>query len=273
MFPSFHFSCRLLLGVCLIAAGTLAQAQTPASQLISGTIRASLGTPSVTPEKGDLVTAVTATGTTTRVAQGTVVDGEGTYFVQIDRSTAFNGTDLGLRLTKPADGATYLLVDENAKAATFKFFGRFPFPNQSSLDARIGKKSSLPTKPTDPDTPEPTPPPALGVNCQRAGLDVNKDGTCDDADIEAIQAYINSHSPGASAAGAPEDVNGDDRVDPRDVIESLRALQRARIDAMRKAAVPDKPAVTIERPTAPGDDIRKEILKQREEMLKQMQRP
>jgi hypothetical protein len=227
----------------------------PAIQAVEGTIAPSAAAKPVIPSSGDELVVINKV-LNRREAAAFSIDSQGNYILVISKEASFNGTVLQLRLRKGGDVFALVRTADGA-AAEFQFFGSL-FAERIDLDVRIGARISSSAQ-LPPTTSEP--PPARPVNnnpdaveCLAPVFDVNGDTKCDEADIDQIQAYLRDNPPGPDQTpikpSPAEDVNGDGFVNVRDVLEAVRALQRARVEAARKGITVERGK--IERPKAPS---------------------
>ncbi len=186
----------------------------PANMIVVGTITAS---ETVTPSQNDQVTIVEAsTGKSQGV--GTVLDGVGTYAVDLSKDTDFNGTIMSARIKH--EGSTYQLLDGSAPVE-FPFSGGL-FPNRITLGLTIGEKISGST-PAASDVPADT-----GGDTASdteltfdAQFDVNGDSKLNQQDVDAVKNVVAGGQQSSSA-----DVNQDGIINTRDIIDVIRALNQ-----------------------------------------------
>lgn len=213
---------RLVASVSFAAPGIAAAVDLPANLRVDGVIGPSAGAPRVTPAQNDKILIIHgAKGSLEAV--GEVVDGGGTYFVMIGKDTSFNNTPLTIQLQKP-DQSIYQLLDRG-RPASFVFQGGL-FPSRLNLQLSVGPGIGAPAS-GKPAAPQPAPLDAsAGDRCTDPRMDVNGDGVCDQADIEIIKAYIAGQTRTIGTGARREDVNGDNVVNSRDLIDAMRAMQK-----------------------------------------------
>lgn len=264
------------MGLLGVVASATAQAQDlGVVQLVLGTVAASAATagqPAVAAEVGDYVSIVnSATG----ALEGSIpLRSGGAFSSDVQKASTFNSTQCKLLLTK-GTGATYALLGPDGNQQTFIYSGITVFQwlagtslPQTEVAVRVGTLlSGGPPPPSGEGTPA-----VLGKDCLASGFDVNRDGTCDEADIEVIRTFVAAHPlmPKPAQADYPEDVNRDGVVTMRDILDAQMALQRARLNALRRDAVPARPArPVIERPALPASaNPRQEVDALRESLRK-----
>lgn len=258
------------LAACFaVAQQAHGQGGLPTVQAVEGSISPSNTKPAVTPASTDeLIVINNSTGK--RETAAFSIDRTGSFLVVLTKDSSFNSTPLSLRLRKGAD--TYILVDSSNSAVEFLYVGTLLGGGpRLELQLRVGAKVSGSTTTTVTGTgTTPTAPPAKPVNtnpdaveCLSPKFDVNGDGKCDEADIEQIQSYLRTANPdpraGSLAEARPEDVNGDGAVNVRDLLDSIRALQQARVAALRKGMDADRKVTRPVAPERPSADISKDV--------------
>ena len=208
----------LLWGAFASIGGALAQ-DIPSNLQIVGQI--SSGASGITPVIGDEVRVVNVDSSATE-AVGTILATDGTYFVEMSKFTDFNGTQLTLRLR--TGGALFQLVFGSDN--TFSFFGAFPFPVRTTINATIGEQFSGGDGGGGDADGAPIAGPAIGgagapaeAGTPDARFDVNGDGLFNQADIDLIKQAISASNPNPAA-----DVNGDGIINTRDAVTAIRRL-------------------------------------------------
>ncbi len=206
----------LTASLALLLATPFAQAvDTPSSMIITGTISSSSSTPAVAPAKDDIVLVINPADNK-QIGGGSVLDTSGTYAIEMSQTSAFNGTNLTLRLKK--GGTTYALLGSDGTNVIFPYSGGL-FPSRLSLSPTIGGVYSGGTGGGTPTSTE-----ASGYTCTDTGMDVNGDGACDEKDIDAIRQYI----AGVTRVVGKRDVNSDGIVNTRDMIDAIRSIRLSR---------------------------------------------
>ena len=193
-------------GILVLAAGILANGmahsqEMPSALEIVGTVHSR---DNATPPAGSQVIVVDRNSGLS-VATGSVVDGQGSFFVMMMKQASFNGTVLNLQIIQ--SNVVYVL-NEGPKPAEFPYSGNFPFP------ARVNKTVTYET------APPAAAPASRGAANPFLRLDFNRDGVFDEKDI-AIMVDALLTDP----ANLLYDVNGDGVFDSRDVIEARRILR------------------------------------------------
>lgn len=211
---SVALGCGFLWAVHASAAATV-----PATQRVDGTISASQGKTPIVAAQNDKILVLNASKGGLE-AVGSVVDGNGTYFVLVAKDSTFANTPLTLQLQK-SDNSTYQLLAGNGQPATFNFSGGL-FPVRLNLSLAIG--GSVGDVPAAAGAPAPAPTAPTTSQCANPRMDVNGDGTCDQRDIEIIKAYL-AGSTHTVATARKEDVNGDGVVNSRDLIDAIRSVR------------------------------------------------
>jgi hypothetical protein len=250
-------ACALALALAP-AREAAAQTSFPAFQALEGNILSSTATKPIAPASTDEMIVINLkTGRRESVAFS--VSSVGDYILVISKDSSFNGTLLELRLRKGGD-VFALVKTSDGSPAQFAFVGSI-FAERLEFDVRIGARISSSTQlpPSTPPGGEPAPTRPVNTNpeavdCLEAAFDVNSDTKCDEADIDLIQAFLRANPPGPERTpikpSPPEDVNGDGFVNVRDLLDAVRALQRARVDAARKGVRVE--GGEIDRPKAPA---------------------
>lgn len=217
----------LLLWGGFAGIGDVAAQDIPSNLQIVGQI--SVGVTGITLAIGDEVLVVNVGSGDTEGA-GTVLDLNGTYFVDMSKTTDFNGTQLTLRLRTGGD----VFQLDFGSDDTFSYFGAFPFPARTVINPAIGNLISGggggddgagDDGAGDEDGP-PIAGPVTGVGgapaeagTPDARFDVNGDGVFNQADIDLIKTAITSGNPDPAA-----DVNGDGIINTRDAVTAIRRL-------------------------------------------------
>lgn len=249
-FDAAWISRCLLLGFALLPLTGFAQStiETPSNVLITGIITPSTTTPPVSPGTNDLVQAIGVSSGKIE-GQGSVASSEGGFAIEMSKTSAFNGTQLLLRLAR-TDGNIFALTNPDGSQFRFPYNGGF-FPVTASFSLKIGAVVSTPTT-TPPDstgttggtstttsgstggaanttgiantTTLTTTPTGSLPGCSSPSMDVNGDGRCDALDIELIKEYI----AGRTRTIGRRDVNNDGVVNTRDVIDLIRSINQSR---------------------------------------------
>ncbi len=194
----------LIMAISIFAVSPASAQEVPSNLQIVGTITGANG---ISPALNDIVLIVQPTSLGRTEGQGTVIASDGTYFVDMAKTQAFNGTTLTALLRK--GGVTYQLTS-GGTPVSFPYSGTFPFPSRFSLSPTIGARISGGDGGDDGDD---------GSDTVNDDYDVNDDGVFNQADINAIKAELGSSRPSEAA-----DVNGDGLVNTRDVINAIKAL-------------------------------------------------
>jgi hypothetical protein len=167
---------------------------------------------------------------------GEVVDDLGGFFVQLDKTAAFNGTELGLRFKQ---GSVEFALLEGAEPFKFQFAGGFPLTRLRGLSLVIG--DVLAFDPLLDDTPPGggtggTDGSGDGTGDQSGGdtgggdqgttgggdpLDVNSDGSFNQQDIDFVKDVV----AGRAQDNGRADTNNDNIINTRDIIEMIKALR------------------------------------------------
>jgi hypothetical protein len=232
-----HPSCLGLAVLALLAATASARAQadieTPSNLQIVGNIVA--GESEVAPTTNDEVLAVVAAGGRT-IGSGSVLDGEGNFFVELSQSQSFNGTEIALRLR--SSGGTFQLLF--GASDTLTYAGGFPFPQRTTLSdvevgPRIGGGGGDGGGGDD----------ALARGDARfQGIDPSRDVTGDDVvdqqDVDWVVRELRRSTPDRRA-----DINGDGLVSTLDPIVLIREIY----STQRRGSV-----VRVSEPGAPPAD-------------------
>ena len=217
------YALRILAGAALISVATAgipgAHAQEiPSNLQIVGQI--SSGASGITPVINDEVRVINVNTGATEAA-GTILANDGTYFVDMSKSTNFNGTQLTLRLRT---GGNLFQLDFGSDS-TFSYTGSFPFPRRTTINPTIGQQLSSGGGGDDGgDAPVAGPTPGVDGAPAEAGtpdarFDVNGDGLFNQTDINLIKAAITASNPDPAA-----DVNGDGIINTRDAVTAIRRL-------------------------------------------------
>ena len=200
---------------------------------ILGEITSGVDGPTV--RNGSLVLVINES-TRQTVGQGTVVDANGNYFVDMSQNSDFNGTRLTLHLQQ--DNSVFQLLD-GSSPISFQFTGSFPFPTRLILNATVGEfvrslgGSGAVVSGGDSTVRE--------GDIINDDFDVNEDGVFNQADIDLIKDSITSSNPNPRA-----DVNNDGIINTRDGITAIRFWTSVRRQGSR--------AVVVERATVSDDD-------------------
>lgn len=200
----------LILSVIGSGLALASQPTIPSNLQVVGTIA---GSGSVQPAQNDIVQIVRPASTGTIEAEGTVLSNDGTFFVDVSKPQAFNGTALTAVLRK--SNGIYQLND-GASPLAFNYSGTFPFPSRISFALTIGNRIGGS---------------AGGGSGGGSGgdggikndtYDVSGDGVFNQADIDLIRQALSARNPASKA-----DVNKDGLINTRDVIDATKALRQA----------------------------------------------
>lgn len=193
-----------VLAVVLMAAGcgVVAVAQElPSSLQVVGAVKPTNASPAAL-AGAQVVVIDKQTGD--HIGSGAVLDPQGTFLVELLKSSTFNGRVM--RLTMIQAGQSYDLHDGGAPAE-FPYAGSFPFPT------RVTKTVTVVLAAT-PSVPSP------GFD----RFDLNGDHVFDEKDIELLRAGLAN----GAAEAARFDINGDGVFNSLDVVEARRTLARQR---------------------------------------------
>jgi len=197
-----------LAAVVVFLVPQIAGAQeVPANLQIVGTI--SSAPDGTAPANGDEVLVVQDDETE---GSGTVVDGAGTFFVEMSKDQSFNGTVLSLRLR--TEEGTFQL--EFGPDNTFTFNGGFPFPARTTINPTIGAQIS---GGGDDDEDEDDGDGDGGSEGEDLQFDVNGDGVFNQADVDRAKQHILDGTFDERA-----DIDGNGIVNTRDAILTIQAL-------------------------------------------------
>lgn len=185
-----------------VGGGGLVVAQElPSSLQVVGAVRPTNASPAVL-AGAQVVVIDKQTGDP--VGSGAVLDAQGTFFVDLLQSAAFNGRVM--RLTMTQAGRSYDLHDGGAPAE-FPYAGSFPFPSRVTKTVTVALVSVPPAAPPGSDR-----------------FDLNGDRVFDEKDIELLRAGLAN----GGGEGARFDVNTDGVFNSLDVVEAKRTLARQR---------------------------------------------
>lgn len=236
------FERTLGLILLLLASPVAWSVDTPATMLITGTVEGKGG---VVATIGDRLLVVNRDHGGLE-ATGKVLSRQGLFSIQINKTSAFNGTKLTLQFEK--DGSRYDLL-EGEEPADFAFRGGLIPTRVSatlSVGRRIGDAIGDPGSPTSPnggsdgstDDGRDATDNGGGSNqsdSQGGRFDLNNDGAIDQLDIDVVKGVVAGKLTNTRA-----DVNGDQLVNTRDIIAVIKAVnrvERARRKSSAKAAV------------------------------------
>jgi hypothetical protein len=191
-----------------VLSPALAQQEVPSNLQVVGTITAAN---SVTPAVNDLVLVVQPTSLGRTEAQGTVLAGDGTFFVDMSKTQSYNGRALTLLLKK---GNVVYQLNNGSTPLTFPYSGTFPFPSRINFTLAIGTRLS------GGDSGSGSGSGSGGT--KNDAFDVNADGVFNQSDVDAIKSSL-----GAPRPSAKMDVNSDGIVNTRDAIDAIRALNES----------------------------------------------
>lgn len=201
------------IGVQFAAVDSLRAQEIPSNMIVVGQISA-MRPEAVVPRIGDWVRAVDMTSGA-ELGAGKVVDGDGTYVIELSRVAGDNGRAFTLVLS--ADQGSYQLTSGPNKVSLVYSGGLFP--SRLSVNVTIGSRISG-NQMLVPDAADPKPEgPDARLPLALARYAVLGRPVFDESDIEAIK--------GAVARGIQSgsyDVNGDGIVNTRDIIDAIRAL-------------------------------------------------
>ncbi|MGQ0663458.1 MAG: dockerin type I repeat-containing protein [Pseudomonadota bacterium] len=208
----------MVLAVFQFAVVAVAYGQAvPSNMQVTGTITTKLG---VTLQVNDNVLVVRETGGQTE-GTGTVLAADGTYFVDMSKTTSFNGTRLSMRLVN--GGRTFQLLSGTAPVS-FQYSGGFPFPVRLTISPTVGDLIVVTAGDSGGGGGAQPSPGSGGVGVKNDKFDVNGDGVLDDLDIRIIKDAVTG-----KASHPKADVNGDGIVNTRDVIDAIKALHAGRV--------------------------------------------
>jgi hypothetical protein len=201
----------LILSVIGPGLALASQPTIPSNLQVVGTIA---GSGSVQPAQNDIVQIVRPASTGTIEAQGTVLSNDGTFFVDVSKPQAFNGTALTAVLRK--SNGIYQLND-GASPLAFNYSGTFPFPSRISFALTIGNRIGGSAGGGS----------GGGSGGGDGGIkndtyDVSGDGVFNQGDIDLIRQALSGRNPASKA-----DVNKDGLINTRDVIDATKALRQA----------------------------------------------
>ena len=219
--------------LALYPQSSMAQTTVPSNLQVVGTIT---GANSVNPETNDIVQVVRPTALGTVEGQGTVLGSDGTYFIDMSKTQAFNGTVLTMLLKK---GTRVYQLNSGSNPVQFPYSGTFPFPARLVQGVTIGTLLSGGSSGGGGGS-------GGGDGSQNDQFDVNGDGTFNQTDVNIIKSNLGKSRPDAAM-----DVNEDGVVNTRDVIDAIRALNSARNTRVRGTTTPASSSSTTSSSTTP----------------------
>lgn len=228
-------ACFVLFAASILMPNSATPQEVPSNMQILGEITAGADGPPVT--NGALVLVINES-TLQTVGQGTILDDNGNYFIDMSQNSDFNGTRLTLHIQ--LDNSVFQLLD-GSSPISFQYTGSFPFPTRLILNGTVGEFISSLGGGTGAVS-------GGGGSSVREGeiindnFDVNDDGVFNQADIDLIKESITSSNPNPRA-----DVNSDGVINTRDAITAIRFWTSVRRRGSR--------AVTVERTTVSDDDV------------------
>lgn len=214
-------------GVALIAMATLsiAEAQEMLSNVqIVGTIERTGKAPAF--KVGDTIKVIEDNGGAI-AATGSVLDSNGTFYVEMTKSAKYNGTPVHLEIVVQGE---QLPLKEGKNAAKLVYKGGFPFPKRETKTLSYG--DGVPTgKPAVATPTAAVGGPAAPANPAAASIcpatlpkcDANGDGSFDQKDIDLVKAQLT-----AKPADLRADLNGDGVVNSADMVAGIRELNSKR---------------------------------------------
>jgi hypothetical protein len=202
----------------ILMGSVLAQTavETPSNLQLVGQISPSATITSV--PLGSTVLAINKTKGTTE-GSGNTADANGTFLISMSKTSAFNGTELLIRVK--ISGVTYEVLSGGAQASVI-YSGGFPFPATTQISGTVGDVVSGGGGgggggDGDGDG-------GGNEDCSNGNdrLDVNGDGIFNQADIDAIkEAFISGENTEKA------DVDGNGLVTSADAIIAIKAMVRA----------------------------------------------
>lgn len=205
-----------LLGLTTLST---AQAQEMLSNLqIVGTIERAGQAPAF--KVGDTVQVIEDKGGAV-AATGSIIDAHGTYFIEMTKPAAYNGTALHFAVV--VQGET-LPLKEGKGEAKLAYKGGFPFPKRETKALYYGDGTPV-AKGTAPVVAAAAPAAKSGGPCPATlpKCDANSDGVFDQKDIDVVKAQLT-----AKSADPRADLNGDGVVNSADMVTGVRELNSKR---------------------------------------------
>lgn len=200
----------------LMSSPVWAQApEMPSNLQIVGTIRATGDAPP--PKAGDTVKVVEDKENGAVSATGSVLDDQGTFYVEMNKQAPYNGTPLRLQIVT---GGQDFPLKEGKAEVRISFKGGFPFPKREDRTLYYGDGSEPVAAPA---AAKAAPATAAGTQVCPASLpkcDVNGDGAFTQADLDLVKAELKLKTPSAKA-----DINGDGQVNSADLVQGIKELK------------------------------------------------
>ncbi len=177
----------------------------------------------LTPSDGDLVIAVNAT---TGANEGTgSVSGTSYSIIIADKPSAFNGTQLALVIQHGNNNYKLLKVDGTDAIVVFN--GSF-LPVRQTMNL-FASSQAVSTTGTGTGGGTPPPPTSLG-----SLGDLNGDGVVNEVDVGLLKQAISGQIP---IDKTKMDINGDQVVNTRDLIDLIRMVRENSFNAIRPASI------------------------------------